>query len=146
MDAEIIQIVEERNLEIEELKDRLNKEDLNKKEVKNIEKQIKRLEKMNKKSKFWGNLATKSGNAGQKLQSTGKSMQKAGLKTTAAVWTPAIYLGYKGVKKLRNKDSTPESDLISLIKECEQAHKDGKIDEETMEEYITDFVNNYYRK
>lgn len=150
MDAETLQIIEERKAEIEELEERLNNEKLNARETRKIEKQIKKLKKMNKKSEFWGNLATKSEETGQKLQRTGKSMQKAGLKTTAITWTPVIYAGYKGVKKIRDKNnadnSTPESDLISLVKECEQAHKEGKIDTDTMKEYITDFVNNYYRK
>ncbi|MFB4471763.1 hypothetical protein ACDI16_02195 [Oceanobacillus caeni] len=146
MDAEVMQAIEERNIEIEQLKNRLNNEKLNAREVKRIEKQITKLEKMNKKSEFWGNLATKTEETGNQLKNTGKSMTKVGLKTTAITWTPAIYLGYKGVKKIKEKNSTPESDLVSLVKECEQAYKDGKIDEDTMKEYITDFVNNYYRK
>ncbi len=96
----------------------------------------------------------KMGEFGESLSEKGKKMQKAGLHTTAAVWTPALYLGYRAVKKNGKKDndknaviadSTPEQDLIKLIQECEQAHKDGKIDEEKMKEYIMDFTNNYYR-
>jgi|SRR5690625_4335153 len=147
--SEVMRIIAERNEEIESLNNRLNNEDLNRKEIRKIEKEIKKLEKMNKKSEFWGNLADKTESTGQQLQKTGKSMTKLGLKTTAAVWTPPIFLGYLGVKAVKgkkDKNSNPESDLITLIKECEQAHKDGKIDEEAMKEYITDFVNNYYRK
>lgn len=136
--------VEKRNEEIKQLKMQLETADY--KEQKRIEKEIKKLEKMQKKSEFWGNLAAKTENAGNKMQQVGGSMQKAGLKTTAAVWTPAIYLGYKAVKKARSNNGTPEGDLIELVKECEQAHKQGKIDEATMKEYIIEFVNNHYRK
>lgn len=146
MDNEVIETIEERKAEIEKLNARINTESLNPKEAKKIEKEIKKLEKMNKKAEFWGGLAKKTEDTGNKLQQVGGAMQKAGLKTTAAVWTPAVYLGYKAVKKNKDKNGTPESDLITLIKECEQAYKEGKIDETTMKEYITDFVNNYYRK
>ena len=84
---------------------------------------------------------------GDALQSTGKGMVKAGAHTTAAVWTPAIYLGYRGVKHLRNKpkNESVEQDLIELINEVEKAHKDGKITEAQKKEYVLDFVDNYYR-
>lgn len=94
---------------------------------------------------------TKIGNnldkTGDSLQSTGKSMVKAGMHTTAAVWTPAIYLGYRGVKHVRNKpkNESVEQDLIELINEVEKAHKDGKITEAQKKEYVLDFVDNYYR-
>lgn len=94
---------------------------------------------------------TKIGNnldkAGDSLQSTGKSMVKAGMHTTAAVWTPAIYVGYRGVKHMRNKpkNESVEQDLIELINEVEKAHKDGKITEAQKKEYVLDFVDNYYR-
>ncbi|WP_037592507.1 hypothetical protein [Sporosarcina sp. D27] len=99
---------------------------------------------MNKKSDFWGNIAKKSEETGAKLQQTGKTMQKAGLKTTAVMWTPAIFLGYKAIKSVKGK--SPESDLVTPVKECEQAHAGGKITEEQMKEYIIDFTDNYYRK
>lgn len=149
MDTELLEVIEERKAEIERLKNRLENEDLSAKEIRQINKEIKKLEKMNKKSEFWGGLAKNTEDTGQKLERTGKKMVRTGMKTTAITWTPAIYLAYKGVKKIRKKNSThstPEQDLIELIKECEQAHKEGKIDEETMKEYITEFVNEYYRK
>lgn len=99
-------------------------------------------------------FADKVEDFGERIGKKGDAMKKAGLHTTAAVWTPALYLGYRAVKKNGKKDneenvvpanSTPEQDLIKLIQECEQAHKDGKIDEETMKEYIVDFTNKYYR-
>ena len=140
-----MQAIEERNAEVETLREQLN--NATGREKKKIEKEIKKLEKMNKKSEFWGNLANKTESTGQKLQQTGSKMTKVGLKTTAAVWTPPIFLGYLGVKAVKkNKNSTPEDDLIELVKECKQAHKEGKIDEDTMKDYITDFVNEYYRK
>lgn len=146
MDTELLEVIEERKAEIERLKSRLENEDLSAKEIRQINKEIKKLEKMNKKSEFWGGLAKKTEDTGQKLEETGKKMVRTGMKTTAITWTPAIYLAYKGVKKIRKKNGTPEQDLIELIKECEQAHKEGEIDEETMKEYITEFVNEYYRK
>ncbi len=85
---------------------------------------------------------------GGKMQSAGKGMVKAGLHTTGAVWTPAIYLGYQGIKHARKKpkNESVEQDLIELIKEVERAHKEGKITEEQKREYIIDFVDNYYKK
>lgn len=144
MDAELQGIIDDRNAEIETLKTQLNSGTLNPKETKRVTKEIAKLEKLNKKTEFWGGVASKTASTGEKLQKTGKSMQKAGLKTTAAVWTPGIYLGYKAVKKVKGK--SPESDLVSLVKECEEAHAAGKITEEQMKEYIIDFTNNYYRK
>ena len=84
---------------------------------------------------------------GDKMQSAGKGMVKAGMHTTAAVWTPAIYLGYRGVKHVRNKpkNESVEQDLIELINEVEKAHKDGKITEAQKKEYVLDLVDNYYR-
>lgn len=91
-----------------------------------------------------GNNLDKTGDA---LQSTGNSMVKAGAHTTAAVWTPALYVGYRGVKHLRNKpkNESVEQDLIELINEVEKAHKDGKITEAQKKDYVLDFVDNYYR-
>src|SRR5699024_744118 len=85
---------------------------------------------------------------GDKMQSAGKGMVKGGLHATGAVWTPVIYLGYQGIKHARKKpkNESVEQDLIELIKEVEQAHKDGKITEEQKREYIIDFVDNYYKK
>ena len=85
---------------------------------------------------------------GDNIQSAGKSMVKGGLHATGAVWTPVIYLGYQGIKHARKKpkNESVEQDLIELIKEVEQAHKDGKITEEQKREYIIDFVDNYYKK
>lgn len=140
---EVEQSIEERTEEIARLNDQLAT--ASSRDAKRIEKEIKKLEKQNKKAEFWGGLASKTEATGNKLKETGSAMQKAGLKTTAAVWTPAIYLGYKAVKGAKSKGSTPESDLIELVKECEQAHKQGKVDEATMKEYIQDFVNNHYR-
>lgn len=95
----------------------------------------------------WTRAANASESIGNKMQSAGKSMTKAGLHTTAAVWTPAIYLGYQAVKQSRKqpKNETPEQDLIELINEVEKAHKDGKINEQQKKEYVIDFVDNYYR-
>ncbi|MCJ0932562.1 hypothetical protein MST22_15550 [Virgibacillus halodenitrificans] len=136
--------IQERQEQIDSLTAQLK--DADPKQVKKIEKEIKKLEKANKKAEFWNNAAKKTESTGQKFQETGKAMQKAGLKTTAAVWTPAIYVGYKVIKKQRNKNETPEQELISLIKECEQAYKSKQIDEETMKSYIADYVNNHYRE
>lgn len=95
----------------------------------------------------WTKAANKAESVGNKMQSAGKTMTKAGLHTTAAVWTPAIYLGYQAVKQSRKqpKNETPEQDLIELINEVEKAHKDGKINEQQKKEYVIDFVDNYYR-
>ena len=92
-----------------------------------------------------GNTADKTGD---RLQSAGKGMVKAGLHTTGAVWTPVIYAGYQGVKHFRNKpkNESIEQDLIELVQEVEQAHKDGEITEKQKREYIIDFVDNYYKK
>lgn len=136
-------VINERLAEIKVLQERLVNENLTPKESKRITKEITKLEKMNKKSEFWGNITNKLEKTGGDLQRVGGSMQRAGLKTTAAVWTPAVYVGYKAVKKVKGK--SPESDLVALIKECEEAHKKGDITEEQMKEYVTDFVNRYYR-
>ena len=92
-----------------------------------------------------GDNLEKTGNS---LQSTGGKIAKVGMHTTGAVWTPVIYLGYQGIKHARKKpkNESVEQDLIELIKEVEQAHKDGKITEEQKREYIIDFVDNYYKK
>lgn len=84
---------------------------------------------------------------GDKMQSAGKGMVKGGLHATGAVWTPVIYLGYQGIKHVRNKpkNESVEQDLIELINEVEKAHKDGKITEAQKKEYVLDFVDNYYR-
>lgn len=130
--------------EIEELQTRLDGGKLDKKEAKKATKEIANLEKMNKKAAFWGGVSNKLETNGAKLQDTGKAMQKAGLKTTAVVWTPVIYAGYKAVKSVKGK--SPESDLVELVKECEEAHKQGHITEEQMKEYIVDFTINHYRQ
>ena len=80
------------------------------------------------------------------LEKSGKKMVKVGATTTAITWTPLLYAGYKVGKVALSKDETPESQYVKLIKECEQAYKEGKIDEETMKHYITDYANNNYRK
>ncbi|GKV65496.1 MULTISPECIES: BREX-1 system adenine-specific DNA-methyltransferase PglX [unclassified Sporosarcina] len=144
MDSKVMEAINQRNIEIERLTTLLNSGSLTPKELKKTEKEIAKLEKMNKKSEFWGGVASKTTATGEKLQQTGKAMQKAGLKTTAAVWTPAVYLGYKAVKSVKGR--SPESDLVALVKECEEAHAAGKITEEQMKQYIIDFTNNYYRK
>ncbi|MBZ5203210.1 hypothetical protein HU147_18565 [Planomicrobium chinense] len=144
MSQELQAKINERNDQIEMLKAQLNHKSIDKKETKRITKEIANLEKMNKKAAFWGGVSTKLETGGAQLQQTGKSMQKAGLHTTAAVWTPVIYAGYRVAKSVKGK--SPESDLVSLVKECEQAHAEGKITEEQMKEYIIDFTNNYYRK
>lgn len=104
------------------------------------------LEEMTENSKFT-KIAKELEKTGDALQSTGKGMVKAGAHTTAAVWTPALYVGYRGVKHLRNKpkNESVEQDLIELINEVEQAEKDGKITEAQKKEYILDFVDYYYR-
>ena len=100
--------------------------------------------------KIDNNVFTKIGNSmektGDKLDKAGRKMVKTGLKTTAITWTPLVYAGYKVGKVALAKDETPESQYVKLIKECEQAYKEGKIDEETMKHYITDYANNHYRK
>lgn len=130
--------------EMEELRIKVESGELSPRDEKKALKEIAKVEKMQKKSAFWGNLAEKADSNGRKLQETGKSMQKAGLKTTAVVWTPAIYAGYKIAKNVKGKSA--ESDLVTLVKECEQAHAEGKITEAEMKEYVVSFVDNYYRK
>ncbi|MGH2319384.1 hypothetical protein ACRC6Q_16715 [Planococcus sp. SE5232] len=136
--------VEQRKQEIIDMKVQISSGTLSPREIKKLEKEIAKIEKMNKKSEFWAGIAAKADSGGSKMQETGKAMQKAGLKTTAIVWTPVIYAGYKAVKSVKGK--SPESDLVSLVKECEEAHADGHITEERMKEIIIDFTNNYYRK
>ncbi|MGE6370634.1 hypothetical protein ACQKDB_16020 [Planococcus kocurii] len=135
--------VEQRRQQIMDMRAQVSSGELTPREIKKLEKEIAKIEKMNKKSEFWGNLAAKADSGGSKMQDTGKAMQKAGLKTTAIVWTPVIYAGYKVAKNVKGKSA--ESDLVTLIKECEQAHADGQITEDQMKEYIVDFTNNYYR-
>ena len=94
---------------------------------------------------------TKVGNdlkeKGEGIKSAGKSITKAGAHATGAVWTPVLYAGYQGVKHARKKpkNESIEQDLIELVKEVEQAEKQGKINEEQKREYIIDFVDNYYK-
>lgn len=128
--------------EIEKLEEKLN-EDLTKREKKKIEKEITKNKKYIEKSAFWQNLADKAETTGNKLQNVGGKMQKVGLKTTAAVWTLALYGAYKVGKSLKNKPK--EDDLIKFIKECQTAYKDGKITENEMKEHILTFTNNYYK-
>lgn len=144
MTENLADIINERQQQINTLQAQLDAGTLDKKEAKRAEKEIKSLEKMNKKSEFWGGVSNKLETKGAALQETGKSMQKAGLKTTAVVWTPAIYAGYKIAKNVKGKSA--ESDLVTLVKECEQAHAEGKITEAEMKEYVVSFVDNYYRK
>lgn len=144
MTQDLQTIINERIEEIQTLQAQLDSGTLDKKEAKKATKEIANLEKMNKKAAFWGGVSNKLETNGAKMQETGKAMQKAGLKTTAIVWTPVIYAGYKVAKNVKGKSA--ESDLVTLIKECEQAHADGQITEEQMKEYILDFANNYYRK
>lgn len=144
MTENLADIINERQQQINLLQAQLDAGTLDKKEAKRAEKEIKSLEKMNKKAEFWGGVSNQLETKGAALQETGKSMQKAGLKTTAVVWTPAIYLGYKAVKSVKGKSA--ESDLVTLVKECEQAHAEGKITEAEMKEYVVSFVDNYYRK
>ncbi|WP_339179183.1 DUF4428 domain-containing protein [Oceanobacillus sp. FSL W7-1293] len=92
----------------------------------------------------------KSINFGEKLGEKSKAIRRAGYHTTAAVWVPPLYIGYRVIKKRKkNKQhdsiNSPEDHLIAFIRECEQAYKEGKIDEETMKEYIVDFTNKFYR-
>lgn len=108
-----------------------------------IEKSINKFKKMIEKSEFWGKLAEKTTTTGEKLQRPGNSMTRVGLKTTAAVWTPAVFGTYKVGKAL--KDKPKEDDLITVIKEWQQAHKDGKITEDEMKQHILEFTNNYYK-
>lgn len=105
------------------------------------------LEEMTENSKFT-KIAKGLDKTGDALQSTGKGMVKAGAHTTAAVWTPAIYLGYQVVKQSRKqpKNESIEQDLIELIQEVEKAHKDGKITEEQKREYIINFMDEFYKK
>lgn len=150
MMMETKEIIEQTRLEIEKMKERLANEDLNNRDAKKLEKQIKKAEKSLKSANFWTDLGEKTTTAGEKIGDVSKSVRKAGYHTTAAVWTPALYVGYRVLKKNKSDNSTsinsPEEHLISFIKECEQAHKDGKIDEGKMKEYIIDFTNTYYRK
>lgn len=149
-DPEMKDVKERMKLRTNVLKERLATEDLNEKEITEIDKELKQYAKGVKQSQFWGGLGDKFQSGGEKLERTGKKIQKAGYHTTAAVWTPALYVGYRVIKK-NKKDKTndaitsPEEHLINFIKECEQGYKDGKIDEETMKKYIVDFTNNYYR-
>lgn len=144
MTESVTDVINQRQTDIDTMQAQINSGTIDKKEVKRLTKEIAKLEKLNKKSKFWGGVSNKLETKGAQLQETGKSMQKAGLKTTAVVWTPAIYAGYKIAKNVKGKSA--ESDLVTLVKECEQAHADGKITEVEMKEYVVSFVDNYYRK
>ncbi|SDX64807.1 hypothetical protein [Salimicrobium album] len=142
-DMTVEEVIEQRDQEIADLKAELETAEGG--EKRKFEKQINKLEKMNKKSRKWSGLADKVESTGEAMQRTGKSMTKAGMKTTAITWTPVIYGGYKAVQHSKKKNQTPEQELMDLVKECEQAYKDKKIDEATMKHYITDYVENYYR-
>lgn len=137
-------VIGQRNEEISRLKSQIAMGTLTPREEKKVSKEIAKLEKEQKKTESLMKFAGKLNGGGAKMQQVGSSMQKAGLKTTAAVWTPAIYLGYKAAKKIKGK--SPESDLVELVKECEEAHKQGKITEDEMKQYIVDFTLNEYRK
>ncbi len=52
--------------------------------------------------------AMKMQKTGESMQKVGKSMMGAGLKTTAIVWTPGLYLGYKGVKAVKDSNKNKE--------------------------------------
>lgn len=95
----------------------------------------------------WTKAADKLESAGSKLQSAGDKMTKTGMHATGAVWSPVLYAAYQGHKlsKKQPKNESAEQDLIELINEVEQAHKDGKITEEEKREHIIGFVDNYYR-
>ncbi|AQL56444.1 hypothetical protein [Abyssicoccus albus] len=95
-------------------------------------------------------LAENTEKMGESLQQSGKKIAKTGAKTTAITWTPFLYAGYKVGKSVISKnndkqDITPEQEFIELIKECEIAFNEDKIDEETLKYYITDYANNRYR-
>ena len=130
---------------IEELSIQLQNETLSKREKKKIEKEIEQNKKYIIKSDFWFKKAESFEKNGEMLKRTGKSMQKVGLKTTAIVWTPALFAGYKVYQNIKGSTETPEQDLIELIKRCEKDYKDGKIDEQTMKEYIVKFTQEEYR-
>lgn len=149
-DPEVKEAIEKMKYQTDTLKERLATENLSEKEIDEIDKELKQYAKGIRQSSFWDGLGTKFESAGERLEKTGKKLTKAGLHTTAAVWTPPLYIGYRLIKKNKknNKNvsiNSPEDHLIAFIKECEQGYKDGKIDEETMKEYIVDFTNKYYR-
>lgn len=133
--------------EIDEAQAQLNDDSLGRRERKKLEKLIKSNEKSIANYHKWMGRAEKMEAAGNKLQSTGKKMTKVGAHATGAVWTPVLYAGYQGVKHARKKpkNESIEQDLIELVKEVEQAEKQGKINEEQKREYIIDFVHNYYK-
>lgn len=130
---------------IDELNIKLQDETISKREKKKIEKEIEQNKKYIIKSDFWMKKAESFEKNGEKLKSAGKSMQRAGLKTTAIVWTPALFAGYKVYQNIKGSKETPEQDLIELIKQCEKDYKNGKIDEQTMKEYIVKFTQEEYR-
>lgn len=95
------------------------------------------------------------GKTSKALDKAGRATAKVGLHATGIVWTPVLYGGYTVGKALLSKDKkdsvnnndiTPEQEFIGLINECEQAFKEGKIDEDTMKFYIRDFANTKYRE
>lgn len=129
-------------------KNNKNEEELNEFRIKYDDPEIdKRTYEDKLENSKWTKLANSMDKAGDAMQSTGRSMTKAGLHITGAVWSPVIYAGYQGVKHARKqpKNESVEQDLIELIKEVEQAHKDGKITEEQKREYIINFVDEFYR-
>lgn len=101
----------------------------------------------------WLQRAEKVQETGENLQNVGGKLMGAGAKTTAAVWTPALYLGYKGVKHASKKksnveslevDSVEKSSLIEFVSNTEQALLNNVIDKETAIKIIKDYLDNKY--
>lgn len=103
------------------------------------------------------NLGHSMTSTGEKFQSVGNKMMSSGLKTTAVVWTPALYLGYKGIKHVKkqdasninqfknnNTDSFIQSELISFVESTERARKEGVITKEMAVETIKNYLDTKY--
>jgi len=131
---------------IRKMEEKLQDESLTPRQRRKLEKELKSNQKTLKSAKKWMKRGNWLKEKGDKLQSTGKKMTRAGLHVGGATWTPVIYAGYRVIKKNRDNSKTPEQELIDLVKECEQAYKEGKISEEQLKHYIADYVNEHYRK
>ncbi|OFJ78146.1 hypothetical protein [Staphylococcus sp. HMSC056G08] len=93
---------------------------------------------------------------GEELQRTGNKMMGVGAKTTAAVWSPALYLTYNGVKKVSENSDTSNSNIINNISNneysefvrlainTENALENEIINKETAIKKLKDYLDNNY--
>lgn len=93
---------------------------------------------------------------GEELQKAGNKMMGSGAKTTAAVWSPALYLTYKGAKKVsenrdtvntnvKNDSSNNEhSEFVKLVINTEKALEHDVINKETAIKRLKDYLDNKF--